>query len=212
MPRSTRVLIAVMLFLLAGFIAINHIVGGAALGEWLLPLLLFAAGLVLALYPEREAEAPAHEEAAPLAAPEPMPTLAETAAPALPAEPVAEPAAAPAPPAETAAAPPVQEAEPEVRASGKVEPVPEAVIEMHPGTRAEVIDASAAAPAKPDDLTRISGIGRKMQDALRGAGYDSFAKIAQASEDDLRAAIEAAGMRLAPNIETWPEQAKGLME
>jgi len=201
-----------MLFLLAGFIAINHIVGGAALGEWLLPLLLFAAGLVLVLYPEREAEAPAHEEASPLTAPEPMPTLAETAAPAPPAEPVAEPAAPPAPAAETVEAVPVREVEPEVRAAGKAESVPEAVIEMHPETRAEVIDASATTPAEPDDLTRIRGVGRKMQDALRGAGYDSFAKIAQASADELRTAIEAAGMRLAPNIETWPEQAKRLME
>lgn len=50
-----------------------------------------------------------------------------------------------------------------------------------------------------------------MQEALRAGGFDTYAKVAQASPEDLRGAIEAAGMRLAPNLETWPAQARDLM-
>ena len=167
MSRSTRTLIAVILFVLAGFVIVNNLVLGAALGDWLLPLGLFVAALIFSLYPDTSAGAATHTEAepAPLAAPEPMPTLAP-------------------PPA----APPVQ---------AKAAPKP-----------AE----KPAASAQPDDLRKISGVGPKMQTALRAAGYDTFAKIAQASEDDLRAAVEAAGMRLAPNLDTWPAQARDLMK
>jgi predicted flap endonuclease-1-like 5' DNA nuclease len=58
-----------------------------------------------------------------------------------------------------------------------------------------------------DDLTKIDGIGAKMSEALKHAGYDGFAKLANASEDELRNAIHAAGIRLAPNLSTWAEQA-----
>ncbi|MFZ4813658.1 MAG: DUF4332 domain-containing protein [Phototrophicaceae bacterium] len=64
-----------------------------------------------------------------------------------------------------------------------------------------------SASGKPDDLTKIEGIGPKMSQALIKAGIDTFAKLAQASEDQLKTAIEAAGMRLAPSLATWPEQA-----
>lgn len=58
-----------------------------------------------------------------------------------------------------------------------------------------------------DDLTRIEGIGAKMSQALIAAGIDTYAKIAQSSEDELRTIIEAAGMRLSPSLGTWSEQA-----
>jgi hypothetical protein len=58
-----------------------------------------------------------------------------------------------------------------------------------------------------DDLTRIEGIGPKMADALAAAGIDSYDKLASASEDQLRAAIKAAGLRFAPSLPTWPQQA-----
>ncbi len=60
---------------------------------------------------------------------------------------------------------------------------------------------------KPDDLTIIEGIGNKMSNALKAAGIDTFAKLAQASEAQIVAAIEAAGMRFAPSLPTWSEQA-----
>ena len=52
MSRSTRTLIAIVLWLLAGFMAINNVIQGAALGDWLIPVILFVAGLILSLYPE----------------------------------------------------------------------------------------------------------------------------------------------------------------
>jgi predicted flap endonuclease-1-like 5' DNA nuclease len=67
--------------------------------------------------------------------------------------------------------------------------------------------ALAAAPSRPDDLLVIDGIGPKMARALNKAGIDTFAKLAAANSDTLRAAIEAGGMRFAPTINTWPQQA-----
>lgn len=75
-----------------------------------------------------------------------------------------------------------------------------------------VQNGGSAAPVRKskgagDDLTRIEGIGPKMAAALKAAGITSFRKLAQTDEDTLRAAIESAGMRLAPSIPTWAEQA-----
>lgn len=58
-----------------------------------------------------------------------------------------------------------------------------------------------------DNLTRIEGIGPKMSAALQAAGIDTFAKLAAADEQTLRAAIETAGMNFSPSLPTWPEQA-----
>jgi predicted flap endonuclease-1-like 5' DNA nuclease len=66
---------------------------------------------------------------------------------------------------------------------------------------------AASAPSKPDDLTVIEGIGPKMSTALVAGGLDSFAKLSQASEEQIRAAIEAGGMRFAPGVPTWAQQA-----
>ncbi len=95
-------------------------------------------------------------------------------------------------------------------------PVAEPVV--HNGfahTAAEVSPPAAKdepTPRKPkagklDDLTIIEGIGNKMSNALKAAGIDTFAKLAQASEAQIVAAIEAAGMRFAPSLPTWSEQA-----
>ena len=54
MARSTRTLIAIMLWLLAGFMGANNIVLGTALGEWVVPVIFVIIGLILALYPESE--------------------------------------------------------------------------------------------------------------------------------------------------------------
>jgi large subunit ribosomal protein L4 len=58
-----------------------------------------------------------------------------------------------------------------------------------------------------DDLKRIEGIGPKINDALIAAGIDTFARLEKASEDDLKAALEAAKLRFAPSLPTWAEQA-----
>ncbi len=64
-----------------------------------------------------------------------------------------------------------------------------------------------ADPAKPDDLKVIEGIGPKMEKALHAAGITTFAQLSGASEADINAAIVAAGMRFAPSVPTWAEQA-----
>jgi predicted flap endonuclease-1-like 5' DNA nuclease len=67
--------------------------------------------------------------------------------------------------------------------------------------------AGAPPSAQPDDLTVIEGIGMKMAAALKAAGIDTFSRLSTTSEQDLRSAIAAAGMRFAPSIPTWPQQA-----
>lgn len=58
-----------------------------------------------------------------------------------------------------------------------------------------------------DDLTVIEGIGRKMSAALNEAGMMTYADVAAADEEQLRTAIEAAGMRFSTSLTTWSQQA-----
>ncbi len=64
-----------------------------------------------------------------------------------------------------------------------------------------------AVPGKPDDLKIIEGIGPKMEKALQAAGISTYAMLAGASENQIQDAITAAGMRFAPSVPTWAEQA-----
>jgi predicted flap endonuclease-1-like 5' DNA nuclease len=63
--------------------------------------------------------------------------------------------------------------------------------------------------SKPDDLTRIEGIGPKIASVLQGAGITTFAQLADANPEDLAAILEAADPRLRRLADptTWPEQA-----
>jgi predicted flap endonuclease-1-like 5' DNA nuclease len=60
---------------------------------------------------------------------------------------------------------------------------------------------------KQDDLKIIEGIGPKMEKALQAAGFDTWAKLSEATDDQLRTAIEEAGMSFAPSLPTWARQA-----
>ncbi|MBI5667620.1 MAG: hypothetical protein HZC41_06395 [Chloroflexi bacterium] len=71
--------------------------------------------------------------------------------------------------------------------------------------------AAADGGSAGDDLTVIEGIGAKTAAALHAAGIDSYAKLARASEPELRTALAAAGMRFAPSLSTWPQQAEYAM-
>ncbi len=75
------------------------------------------------------------------------------------------------------------------------------------GAAATAASAAPAAVLEADDLTRIEGIGRKMSNALTAAGIYTFQQLAQTDGATLQAAIEAAGMRFAPSMSTWGEQA-----
>jgi predicted flap endonuclease-1-like 5' DNA nuclease len=172
MSRSTRTMLAVMLFLMAGALIVNHIVAQAPISDWLLTVGVLILGVILALYPAAEPQ-----------------TVSLTDHEALAAEPAPSLAAASEAPVESAAPAPAQ---PE---PAHAEPAPAAEV------------TPPAAVVKPDDLKVIEGIGPKMAQALIDAGISTYARLAAASEDEIRAAIEAAGMRLAPSIGTWAEQA-----
>jgi large subunit ribosomal protein L27 len=90
-------------------------------------------------------------------------------------------------------------------------PAAEAVEEAPAPKKAKAASSKKAGKAG-DDLTVIEGIGPKMAAALIAAGIDTFAKLADASEDDLRAAIQQAGMNFAPSIPTWSKQAQYLVD
>ncbi len=77
-------------------------------------------------------------------------------------------------------------------------------------TTSEALTSTPASGAGPDDLTVIHGIGPKIATSLRAAGIDSFTKLAGASDADLDSAIRAGGVRLAPTLVTWREQASYL--
>jgi predicted flap endonuclease-1-like 5' DNA nuclease/peptidoglycan hydrolase CwlO-like protein len=68
--------------------------------------------------------------------------------------------------------------------------------------------AAAEAPRGPDDLTRIRGIGPKIQEILHGMGIATFREIAELSDDDIErvgAALPVYGRRI--RDDRWIEQA-----
>lgn len=111
----------------------------------------------------------------------------------------AEPAAAATPQRDMAE--PVAAATPQL---DPVEPVAEGDAEAHR------MVAGMAEPDSPDDLTRVDGVGRKMAAALNDAGITTYVGLALTSEEELRVAIETAGLRFAPTLPTWPRQAAHL--
>lgn len=106
--------------------------------------------------------------------------VVSTAPPAAPAAPAAKPRAK----KEAATPKPKKDAKPKTKSAPKV-----------------------AEPVKPDDLKVVEGIGPKMEKALNAAGILTFAQLAAASDETIRAAIEAGGMRFAPSVPTWAQQA-----
>lgn len=66
----------------------------------------------------------------------------------------------------------------------------------------------AAVPAVKDDLTRIEGIGPKVQGLLNAAGIVTFAELAAKTPEELDAIMDAAGsIYKAMDEGSWPKQA-----
>jgi predicted flap endonuclease-1-like 5' DNA nuclease len=84
--------------------------------------------------------------------------------------------------------------------------VEEAVVE----TVAAVAEPPAAAPATPDDLTQMTGIGPKLSVALAERGVTRFAQIAAWTADDLASFDAALGLKGRAVREAWVAQAKRL--
>ena len=61
--------------------------------------------------------------------------------------------------------------------------------------------------AHVDDLTRIEGIGPKINSLLREAGVSSFAQLADTDVSKLDEILNTAGITIA-DPKTWPEQAE----
>lgn len=69
---------------------------------------------------------------------------------------------------------------------------------------------TVSAPVQRDDLTKVSGVGPKVAAALEEASIVNYALLAASSETELRVMLEAAGIKLLRNLETWAAQAKAL--
>lgn len=183
MDRSGSNFVMTSLIVAVIFLILNNVVRrAAALADWWLILLLLAVALLIWAYGWlRDRRAAAAEPV------EIEPVLWERPEPAVRAIPQ------PAPVVRTAAPPPPA-------------PTPEPQPLVPPVTE---VRAAPAAPksGEPDDLKVIEGIGPKFEKALHAAGIKTFEQLAKATETELRAAIEAAGMRFAPSIPTWADQA-----
>ncbi|MBG6096016.1 hypothetical protein [Nocardioides luteus] len=107
------------------------------------------------------------------------------------------------------------EPEPELEPAAEVEPEVEAAAEAAVVAEAESVAREAAEQEpepEPQDLKRIEGIGPKIDAALKAQGYVTYARVAAATEDELRAAIKAEGVRFAPSASSWARQAQLLAE
>lgn len=220
MDRSTRTLVASFLWVAALFITMNTIVASGSLGDWAFPLVLVVIGGVILYYPEHqrattdistdienalmvappkaiiELPAVAPISQAPASTHEEKIVVTESRSDALAS--VAEPSA--------------EELEDAVEnvSTETVVTLEETGELSGPPTDSQprrTTSEMPAAPATPDDLTVIEGIGPKMSAALVTVGIDTYAKLAATSEDAIREAISAAGMRFAPSLVTWAEQA-----
>ena len=70
----------------------------------------------------------------------------------------------------------------------------------------------ASMSARPDDLTRIKGIGPKMAGLLHKAGIQTLAQLAETEAAVLQEIVDEAGSRYRlADPTTWPSQAKELI-
>ncbi len=69
-------------------------------------------------------------------------------------------------------------------------------------------DAPPSTSAEAEDLTRIKGIAAGYQRILNEAGICTYAALAQASADELRAIFSAASRAAPVGLETLPKQAE----
>ncbi|MEU9514974.1 helix-hairpin-helix domain-containing protein [Micromonospora sp. NPDC048169] len=158
----------------------------------------------------------AEPERAPVAVPAQSTLADEPDATASPAGPATEPTAdaAPSPvaatePAETTE--PVEPIEPVAAEPVAAEPVAaEPAVVPAPRASAENDAPADAADTAPDDFRRIQGIGPKLATALQDAGIRTYRQLAELDEVTLRQTVKAAGLRTAPGLATWPQQAKVL--
>ncbi|GAB4083640.1 hypothetical protein GCM10028784_02700 [Myceligenerans cantabricum] len=79
------------------------------------------------------------------------------------------------------------------------------------GDTAEDVAVAPETPAD-EDLKVVEGIGPKIEAALKNDGITSYAQIAASSEAELRASIRKGGIKFAPSIKSWAQQAQYLVD
>ncbi len=78
-----------------------------------------------------------------------------------------------------------------------------------PAPAKETKKAAPKSDAKADDLKKIEGVGPKIASLLAEGGLETFAKVADASADQIKEILLAAGNRYKMHDPTtWPAQAK----
>ncbi|WP_307871598.1 hypothetical protein [Micromonospora sp. U21] len=97
-----------------------------------------------------------------------------------------------------------------VRATPPVRPTATATPPVRPvaDTAPSGADTDPEGPA--DDFRRIQGVGPKMAAALQAAGVRTYGQLGELDEPALRDLIRAAGLRAAPGLASWPQQARVL--
>ncbi|MBI1258407.1 MAG: hypothetical protein GC204_13130 [Chloroflexi bacterium] len=225
--RSLRSTLAAILLVAALFIAMNRIVASAPVADWFLPLALLIVGA--ALVPNwniSRSRADDEEEDETLSGadvhtyrieaqqvprlqtmtirPDPetserVVTITEdTAGDVLPfIETEVVPDITPTPPPTPPPAAPTMPAPSDAAEPESVMAETEAPVAPAPDDSGTV--------GSPDNLTKINGVGPKSAAALKAAGIDSFNKLANSSEDQIRAALS--GVRLVGDVSTWAQQA-----
>ncbi|MGN9811605.1 helix-hairpin-helix domain-containing protein [Micromonospora sp. BQ11] len=144
------------------------------------------------------------------------PATADTSTDALPTPVAADATDEPATTPDTLPTPAAADDEPSVpAASVPAASVPAASVPAAsvPAPRAEV----ATPPVRPtagadgaDDFRRIQGVGPKIAAALQAAGIRTYRQLAELDEAALREMVRSAGLRSAPGLASWPQQAKVL--
>ena len=74
-------------------------------------------------------------------------------------------------------------------------------------TESSAVDEGVRGERSRDNLQRVEGIGPRIDQALQQSGINTFRDLSRASEQRLRAALEAAGLSFAPSLTSWAEQA-----
>jgi DNA-directed RNA polymerase subunit beta' len=73
----------------------------------------------------------------------------------------------------------------------------------------ELDGGKVVAPAEPDDLTKIEGIGPKICELLIAAGISTFGKLSETAPEAIKDVLAAeGGLMAAHDPTTWPDQAK----
>ncbi len=95
----------------------------------------------------------------------------------------------------------------------KAEPAKKSVEESEDTVAEEEAATEEAAPKQQkkqeaDDLTKVEGIGPKAAEALINAGFDSYAKLAKSTPEEIKEILTEASSRMAHlDPGSWPKQA-----